>query len=101
MWGTIDMEVRNGSFAWDSRKERVNLHKHHVGFLTACEVFKDPRRIVLDDAKHSAQERRYFCIGRVRGRVLTVRFLYLGEDIRIIGAAEWRKWRKFYEKETR
>ena len=94
------MDIRDGSFVWDARKDWLNLHKHHVSFHLACLAFKDPQRILLDDSRHSAQEDRFFCIGKVGKRVLTVRFMRSGSDIRIIGAGEWRKWRKFYEKEN-
>jgi len=49
-------------------------------------TFQDPRRKVFIDSKHSQSEERYFCIGKVAGRILTVRFVYRGEMIRIIGA---------------
>lgn len=95
------MEVRHGAFVWDRRKEWVNVHKHGVHFDAASQVFKDPKRIILDDPKHSDREQRYYCIGKVGSKVLTVRFTYSGQRVRIIGAAEWRKWRRYYEKENR
>ena len=45
------------------------------------------------------KEPRYFCIGKVDDRILTVRFVYRNNKIRIIGAGYWRKGRKYYEKE--
>lgn len=45
-------------------------------------------------------EARLFCIGRTERGILTVRFSYRGETIRIIGAGHWRKGRKTYEKEN-
>ncbi|MDB9393708.1 BrnT family toxin [Microcystis aeruginosa] len=53
--------------------------------------------MIVHDVQHSDSEERWFCIGKVKDRVLTVRFTYRGGVIRIFGAAEWRKWRKFYE----
>ena len=38
-------------------------------------------------------------MGLVDEKVMTVRFTYRGEKIRIIGAAYWRKGRKLYEEE--
>ncbi|ODV39795.1 hypothetical protein BFG60_0723 [Microcystis aeruginosa NIES-98] len=53
--------------------------------------------MIVHDVQHSDSEERWFCIGKVKDRVLTVRFTYRDGVIRIFGAAEWRKWRKFYE----
>jgi|GEM_PF-1737420 len=36
--------------------------------------------------------------GTVHGMVMTVRFVYKGQAIRIFGAGYWRKGRKIYEK---
>ena len=43
-------------------------------------------------------ESRFFCIGKTAGKILTVRFTYRGNDIRIIGAGYWRKGKLIYEK---
>ena len=88
-------------FEWDAAKSLSNQWKHGVDFATAAEVFRDPRRRVLADLKHSAQERRFFCIAKVEGRILTVRFVYRGDVIRILGAGYWRKGREIYEKEKK
>ena len=85
------------TFDWDAQREAENKAKHGVDFETAQYAFFDKHRLIVHDAKHSATEERWFCIGKVEDRVLTVRFTYRGEVIRIFGAAEWRKWRKFYE----
>lgn len=85
------------TFEWDSKREAENKAKHGLDFETAQYAFFDQNRLIIHDAKHSEQEERWFCIGKVNGRVLTVRFTYRGDVIRIFGAAEWRKWRKFYE----
>ena len=42
---------------------------------------------------HSGEEPRLLCIGRTERGILTVRFTYRGETIRIIGAGYWRKGR--------
>jgi uncharacterized DUF497 family protein len=72
--------------------------KQGVDFQTAQYAFFDPHRLIVHDAKHSEVEERWFCIGKVKDRVLTVRFSYRGNVIRIFGAAEWRKNRNLYEK---
>ncbi len=85
------------TFEWDNQREADNLAKHGVDFKTAQYAFFDKHRLIVHDAKHSDLEERWFCIGKVQDCVLTVRFTYRDGIIRIFGAAEWRKWRKFYE----
>jgi uncharacterized protein len=87
----------SATFDWDQQREEVNRLKHGIDFETAQYAFLDPQRLIVHDAKHSDSEERWFCIGRVADRVLTVRFTYRDDVIQIFGAAEWRKWRKFYE----
>ena len=84
-------------FEWDREKELLNVQKHGVNFKTAMLAFEDPRRWITVDDRHSWGEIRFFCFGKVDESVLTVRFTYQGEAIRIIGAGYWRKGRKFYE----
>ena len=86
------------TFDWDENKEQENIEKHGVSFETACRAFLDPMRIVTEDRKHSAEEERYFVIGEVDGRVLTVRFTVRGSSIRIFGAGYWRKEKAYYER---
>lgn len=89
-----------GRFEWDIKKASANLAKHGIDFVLATLVFTDPNRIVAVDAAHGMREARYYCLGLVNHRVLTVRFTYRGEVIRIIGAEYWRKGRRFYEQEN-
>jgi uncharacterized DUF497 family protein len=84
-------------FEWDPEKDAANRRKHGVGFPEAQMAFLDRDRVIAEDAGHGNGEQRYFCLGIVSGRVLTVRFAYRGETIRIIGAGYWRKGRKTYE----
>lgn len=86
---------------WNVRKEEANILKHGVDFVTASRVFQDPRAVVAKDAKHSVKEERYFCIGEVGGRIITVRFTYRARCIRIYGAGFWRKGERLYENENR
>lgn len=92
------MESSQSSFIWDYEKELVNIYKHGVDFVTAAKAFKDPKRKIYIDSKHSKTEERFFCIGKVEGKVITVRFAYRRDKIRIIGAGYWRKGEKYYEK---
>jgi uncharacterized DUF497 family protein len=88
-------------FEWDAEKEKANIAKHGVDFRQAQSVFSDPNLIMAADAAHSEKEPRLFCIGRSAiGGIMTVRFAYRGETIRIIGAGYWRKGKRTYEKEN-
>lgn len=88
-------------FEWELARELDNLAKHGVGFSRAKEVFADPQVIHLEDESHSSEEDRFYAVGRVEdGDVITVRYTLRGNTIRIFGAAKWRKWRRFYEREN-
>jgi hypothetical protein len=87
-------------FEWDSAKDSTNRRKHGVGFNQAQAAFLDPRRVIAEDLSHSSTEQRYFCFGLVGGGIMTVRFTYRDERIRIIGAGYWRKGRAIYEQEN-
>lgn len=85
-------------FEWDTRKNEINIAKHGISFFAAQLAFLDPNRIIAEDVEHSRSEKRYYCFGKVDGAVITVRFIYKGQTIRIFGAGYWRKGRKIYEK---
>jgi uncharacterized protein len=84
------------TFVWDMNKSVENVVKHGVSFEKAQEAFFDKQREIFIDEKHSKNESRFFCLGKVDDEILTVRFTIRGEDIRIIGAGFWRKGRKMY-----
>ena len=89
--------VSKGSFTWDPAKEAINKRRHGLDFTEAAEAFFDPDRVVAADEAHSRNEPRLFCMGRVKGKIATVRFTYRSGKIRIIGAGYWRKGRNLYE----
>lgn len=89
------------SFEWDLEKDIENQMKHGVSFFEAQLAFQDQQRLFYADEKHSDDEPRYFCFGKVKNRIMTVRFTYRGSIFRIIGAGYWRKGRKFYEEKNR
>ncbi len=88
------------TFEWHERKNQQNQKDHGVSFEEAQEAFFDPNLVIIHDEKHSDEEERWFCLGRVGTRILTVRFTYRERVIRIIGAGQWRKWSQYYEKEN-
>lgn len=86
-------------FEWDPRKNDINIEKHGVSFFDAQRAFLDPHRIIAQDIEHSTKtETRYYCFGQVDEAIMTVRFIYKDQIIRIFGAGYWRKGRKIYEK---
>ena len=88
-------------FEWDEDKDKVNQKKHGVSFAFAQFAFLDCNRIILEDLEHSTDEKRYYCLGKISEGILTVRFTYRENKIRIIGAGYWRKGKKIYEKENK
>ena len=96
-----DLAMVSVNFEWDANKDVENQAKHQVAFHEAQFAFADPRRIIAKDLAHSVAEDRFYCIGEVGGGILTVRFTYRHDIIRIIGAGYWRKGKSIYEKENR
>jgi uncharacterized DUF497 family protein len=88
-------------FEWDEEKDKENQAKHNVSFSEAQQAFLDPQRVIAEDVDHSKEEERFYCLGRVGDGIMTVRFTYRGDVIRIYGAGYWRKGRKIYEEENK
>ena len=89
------------SFEWDVDKDAENQGKHGVSFAEAQYAFADPERIIAKDLSHSTvNEERYYCFGEVGEGIMTVRFTYRHDVIRIFGAGYWRKGKKIYEHEN-
>lgn len=89
------------SFEWDEQKNRENQAKHGISFEEAQQAFADPNRVIVEDLEHSRDEQRYFCLGKIGQEILTVRFTYRADTIRIFGAGYWRKGKRRYEEEQR
>jgi uncharacterized protein len=85
-------------FEWDAAKDRVNRAKHGIDFELAQQAFLDPLRVIAEAIDHGGDEQRYFCFGLVEGAVMTVRFTWRNQKIRIFGAGYWRKGKAIYEK---
>ena len=88
-------------FEWDSKKDQENQQKHGVSFALAQYAFADSRRIIAEDVNHSKGEKRFYCFGKAGDGILTVRFTYRNNVIRIIGAGYWRKGKAIYEHENK
>jgi hypothetical protein len=89
------------NFEWDEKKNVINQKKHKISFDFAQYAFDDPERIIAKDLEHSTpQEIRYYCFGKIAEGIVTVRFTYRNETIRIYGAGYWRKGKKIYEEQN-
>ncbi len=84
-------------FEWDEAKNLINQAKHGVSFQQARHAFTDPYRIIYADLDHSIVEDRLFCLGIAGGGVMTVRFMYRDNCIRIFGAGYWTKGKRIYD----
>lgn len=91
------MKVLNGM----RKKNKINQDKHNVSFELAQLAFLDKNRIIVKDCSHSINEDRFFCIGKVNEGIITVRFTYRHQRIRIFGAGYWRKGNKLYEQQNK
>ena len=87
-------------FEWDPRKDQENQEKHGIPLAKAQFAFADANRVIAEDLSHSSSEKRYYCFGRVEDGVLTVRFTYREDVIRIFGAGYWRRGKGIYEREN-
>jgi len=92
---------KRSDFEWDETKDKLNQNKHSVSFALSQLAFLDEDRVILEDLEHSDEEKRYYCLGKVAGGIMTVRFTYRHNKIRIIGAGYWRKGKKIYERENK
>lgn len=95
------MTMNKVVFQWDEEKDKENQNKHNVSFSQAQLAFLDPHRVIAEDIKHSLDENRFYCIGRVGEGIMTVRFTYRSHVIRIYGAGYWRNGRRVYEEQNK
>ena len=93
--------VKTSNFEWNDAKDRLNQRKHGISFSLAQFAFLDEHRVIMEDLEHSNDEKRYYCLGMVGGGIMTVRFTYRKNKIRIIGAGYWRKGKRIYERENK
>ena len=89
-------------FEWNEAKDFENQEKHGVSFYDAQYAFLDKKRIIAKDIAHSKNEERFYCFGSNKegNGILTVRFTFRDQNLRIIGAGYWRRGKKIYEQEN-
>jgi uncharacterized DUF497 family protein len=93
--------MEKARFEWDEDKDRENQIKHNISFSSAQRAFLDPDRVIAEDLAHGGEEKRSYCIGRVDDSIITVRFTYRQNVIRIFGAGYWRKGKRIYEEQNK
>lgn len=93
--------AKNATFEWDDIKNKLNQKKHTISFEEAQYAFSDKKRIIAKDLEHSKREERFYCFGKVAENIVTVRFTFRNNKIRIIGAGNWRKGKQIYEKKNK
>jgi uncharacterized DUF497 family protein len=86
-------------FEWDPLEDLENLAKHGVSFHEAQGAFSDERRVIAQDIEQSEAEPRYVCIGRVERGIVTVRFTWRRDNVRIFGAGFWRMGKVIHERQ--
>ena len=87
-------------FDWDDGNRHKNKNLKHGVHGWECEqLFYNHPLIILDDAEHSAAERRYAAFGRTdAGRRLVVVYTMRKNRLRVISARDMNKKEKvFYE----
>lgn len=89
------------TFEWDENKNTLNQKKHNISFELAQYAFLDSKRVIAKDVDHSRKEERFYCFGKIKENIVTVRFTYRNNKIRIIGAGYWRMGKEIYEKENK
>jgi uncharacterized DUF497 family protein/predicted DNA binding CopG/RHH family protein len=87
MEGSVfDLEAITG-FDWDEGNKEKNWIKHGVDYRECEEVFFNRPLIIGDEIEHSAQEKRYFVLGRSNaGKTLFLAFTIRKDKVRVITA---------------
>jgi uncharacterized protein len=87
-------------FQWDAGNKSKNLAKHQVENWECEQVFFNEPLLVLDDSKHSLNEKRWAAFGMTDiGRYLVIIFTKRGTLLRVISARDMnKKESRFYEK---
>lgn len=79
--------TENTWFEWHDDKAAKNRAKHGVEFGEAATAFHDPAALVVEDGRHSFDEKRFRLIGETASaRLLVVSFTVRGPRVRLISA---------------
>jgi uncharacterized protein len=86
-------------FQWDSGNSHKNFLKHNVQNWECEQVFFNQPLLVLDDLKHSTDEKRWVALGVTDSvRLLIIIFTKRRNFLRVISARDMnQKERQYYE----
>jgi len=87
-------------YEWDEYKNLLNQKKHGISFEEAQKAFCDINKTITEDDKHSDNEPRFYCLGKVDNKVVMVVFTVRSRNIRIISAGYWRQGKAKYDKQN-
>ena len=89
-------------FEWDDGNSEKNWISHQVSQSECEQIFFNIPLILLEDEKHSTEEKRYAALSQTdMGRLITVIFTIRNNKIRVISARDMsRKERKLYVEEN-
>ncbi|HXG85919.1 MAG TPA: BrnT family toxin [Pyrinomonadaceae bacterium] len=88
-------------FEWDDGNSNKNWHLHAVADGGCEDVFFNLPLIIAEDKRHSADEKRFFALGRTdANRRLFIAFTVRNKLIRVVSARDMTKSenRKYAEK---
>lgn len=91
-------------FEWDEGNSDKNWIAHQVSNGESEEIFFNRPLLVADDKKHSANEKRFYALGRTdANRYLLVAFTIRRNLIRVISARDMNdnETRKYHERAKR
>ena len=88
----MDELLRCTGFEWDEGNTDKSWVRHKVRWSECEEVFFNHPLLVLADDRHSAQEPRYYGLGRTNaGRLLFVVFTIRRDLVRVVSARDMSK----------
>lgn len=95
--------IKCEGFQWDSGNSNKNFIKHRVTNPECEEVFFNQPIILVDDTRHSEEEKRWFLLGRTdQDRFLFIVFTIRQDLIRVISARDMnKKEREIYNEEIK
>jgi uncharacterized protein len=87
-------------FVWDEAKRRSNLEKHRLDFRDAHLVYEAPDKCAYDASRGDEHRLMDVAIAILRGRLLTLVYMEIGDDVRVISFRNAsREERKAYEED--
>lgn len=86
----------------DKAKRKSNLKKHGLDFRDAYLVYENPNKCTYDASRDDEYRLMDVALAVIKGRVLTLVYTGLGEDVRVISFRNAsREERKRYEEDSK